>query len=152
MKSKILLAAIMLAAGLSYAVSVSAGEAQIKYRQTVMKANGATIGAMFQILKAKAGDSKNLLHHANVMVEQAKVVRTIFPKDSGMAAGKTRALDAIWQKPAEFAKALDVFEAEAMKLAEVAKSGDMAAFGKQAGALGKNGCGGCHSAFREKKK
>ena len=117
-----------------------------------MKAQGATIGAMFQILKAKAGDSKNLARHANIMVELSKVVPTVFPKDSSMAAGKTRALDAIWQKPDEFAKALEVYQAEAMKLAEVAKSGDMAAFGKQAGALGKNGCGGCHSAFREKKK
>ena len=152
MKVKFLLVAILVAAGLSYSVAASAGEAQIKYRQTVMKANGATIGAMFQILKAKAGDSKNLVHHANVMVEQAKVVRTVFPKDSSMAAGKTRALDAIWQKPDEFAKGLDVFEAEAAKLAEVAKSGDMAAFGAQAGALGKNACGGCHKSFREKKK
>ena len=88
MKRKFLLVAIVIAAGLSYAATASAGEAQIKYRQTVMKAQGATIGAMFQILKAKAGDSKNLARHANIMVELSKVVPTVFPKDSSMAAGR----------------------------------------------------------------
>ncbi len=139
------------AAALFVVSTASAGEAQIKYRQAMMKAVGGHMGAMAGILKAKAGNPDHLAGHAQAMADLAKMAKDIFPAGSSQKDGKTEALDAIWEKPGDFAKVLATFEAEAAKLAAVAKGGDMAAFGAQLGALGKNGCGGCHKNFRKKK-
>jgi len=39
---------------------------------------------------------------------------------------------------------------EEQKLADAIKSGDKAAIGAQLANLGKNGCGSCHTPYREK--
>ncbi len=152
MKSKALVIALALTGGMLISTSLSANEAQIKYRQSVMKANAGHIGAMFGILKGKAASAEHFAMHASALADLAKMTRNIFPKSSSKAGGETKALDAIWEKPDEFEKVLTVFETEAAKLAEVAKTGDMAAAGAQLGALGKGACGGCHKSFREKTK
>ena len=61
-------------------------------------------------------------------------------------------MEDIWKKPKEFKKILDAFKTESAKLVKIADGGDVKAFGDQFKALGKNVCGTCHKAFREKKK
>lgn len=122
----------------------------IKYRQSVMKANAAHMGAMSTIIKGEGGDKADLAGHAHALAELSKIVPKIFPKGSGPEAGETGALPVIWEKRAEFEKVIAGFQAEAAKLAEVAKGGDAGAIGDQLGALGKNGCGTCHKNFRKK--
>ena len=62
---------------------------------------------------------------------------------------KSAALPAVYDKPAEVKQAVERFQGEIGKLAQVSKSGDEAAVKAQIGAVGKT-CGGCHDSFREK--
>lgn len=62
---------------------------------------------------------------------------------------KSAALPALWEKPGEVKQAVERFQAEVGKLAQVSKSGDEAAVKNQIAAVGKS-CGGCHDSFREK--
>ena len=72
----------------------------------------------------------------------------IFP--AGTGDGDTGALPSIWQDWAKFEAAASALQSAAAKLADAAGSGDMAAIGAAAGAVGK-ACGGCHEPFRKKK-
>ena len=132
--------------------TAEAGKGDIKYRQALMKAVGGHMGAMKSILKGEGGKKESLAGHAAAMAGLARASMTAFPKDSSKMEGPTRALDAIWEKPGDFAKVSKSFIVEADKLAALAKKGDMKGAAKQIGALGKNACGACHKPFREKKK
>lgn len=125
-------------------------EGVIKHRQAVMKAVGGHMGAMAGILKKQVPFTKDLAVHADAMAGLAKIAARVFPEGSDF--GETRALEDIWKKPEEFAKVVQAFITESEKLAKVSKSGDINAFGAQFKAMGKNACGTCHKAFREKKK
>jgi len=132
------------------AATASAGEGDIKYRQKVMAAVGGHMGAMVTILKGQGGNKADIAGHAHAMAELAKISMHVFPKGSGPMDGKTRAKAEIWEKPDQFKAVTEAFVRESEMLAKVAKTGDMAAFGAQIGALGKNACGACHKPFREK--
>ncbi len=133
------------------ASSASAGSLEIKYRKSVMQAVGGHMGAMVAIVN-DGGEKSHLKPHADAMAALAKMGADIFPENSSEMEGPTNALDKIWDKPKEFAAVIKVFRAEAEKLAELARSGDMAAVGAQIGALGKNACKACHTNFRAKKQ
>lgn len=149
LRSISLAAVVALVAGI--AATASAGEGDIAYRQKVMSAVSGHMGAMVLILKGQGGDKADLAGHAHAMAELAKIVTHIFPEGSGPMDGKTAAKKEIWEKPTEFKAITEAFVRESAKLAKVAKTGDMAAFGAQIGALGKNACGACHKPFRQKK-
>ncbi|MBM0103884.1 cytochrome c [Steroidobacter sp. S1-65] len=70
-----------------------------------------------------------------------------FPAGSGPEAGKTDALPAIWAKPAEFKKAMQMFSDAAPKLQAAADSGNVAAIKTAFGDVGK-ACKNCHEQFR----
>ncbi|MBT3306197.1 MAG: cytochrome c [Alphaproteobacteria bacterium] len=125
-------------------------EGAIKHRQSVMKAVGGHMGAMAAILKGQVPFTKDLKGHAHAMAELAKIAARVFPEGSDF--GETRAKEDVWSKPKEFAKVVQAFITESAKLAKVSEGGDMAAFGAQFKAMGKNACGACHKAFREKKQ
>lgn len=125
------------------------GESEIKYRKAVMSSIGGHMGAMVGILKGGTVNTANFAVHAQGMAELSKIAATVFPEGSDF--GETAALPAIWEKPAEFATAVKMFEEAAAKLNMAAMSGDMAASGAAFGELGK-ACKNCHENFREKKK
>ena len=133
------------------AVSVaSADTAQIiKYRQNLMRSNGGHIGGIFAVLKGEVPFKGNIVHHAEVLHHTSLIVPTAFPEGSG--EGNTRAKSDIWADRAKFEAAAKAFQDQTAKLVEVAKGGDMAAVGAQAGAVGK-ACAGCHKPFRAAKK
>lgn len=133
------------------AAGAGAGEADIKYRQAVMKAVGGHMGAISTILKSE-GNTKHLKPHAEAMAALSEIAGDIFPENSSEMEGPTGALGAIWDKPKEFAAVQKTFRVEAGKLAKLAGGGDMAAIGAQVAALGKNACKACHTDFRAKKK
>jgi cytochrome c556 len=60
--------------------------------------------------------------------------------------GDTRALPAIWDKPAEFSAAIAKFAAD-VKAAQ-ASAKDLDSFKTAYAAIGRN-CGSCHEAFRK---
>ncbi len=122
----------------------------IKYRQTTMKAIGAHMGAMAAVAKGEVSFTDEVAGHAHAINALSKNLLRLFPKDSGKEAGETRALPAIWEKWSDFEAAVQKLSDESAKMAQVAEGGDVAAIGQQLGAVGKNGCGGCHETFRAK--
>ena len=125
-----------------------ASEADIKYRQTVMKALGGHMGSIAAIAKGQVGHSKHLFGHASAINAIAAMTSDIFPKGSG--GENTRAKDEIWQKWSEFEKTIAALQGATAKLLEAANAGDPAAVGAALGGVGK-ACGGCHQPFRKPK-
>jgi len=131
------------------APAMADGDGEIKYRQSVMKSVGGHMGAIAGILKGQTAHKAGLVAHADGMLALSGIAGSIFPVGSDF--GETEALPAVWEKPAEFAKAVKMFQDAAGALQAAAMSGDMAAVGMTFGNLGKS-CKNCHENFREKKK
>lgn len=97
---------------------------------------------------SEATDAAVIRDHLAKAIAVAKAIPSKFPKGTGIGdAGvkKTRALQDIWTKPAEFKAASDGFVA-ALEAASAA-AGDAAKFGAAMGGV-KKSCGSCHDAFR----
>ena len=143
----------LLAAILSLSFAGIAGAdpaAEIKFRQSNMKAIGGHMGALAAMVKgARTGSPLEVRTHAYAIGWMSRVAGELFPDGSG--AGETAAKPEIWSKPDDFKKVMRNFKVAAWKLELAAKDGDAAAIGAAFGNLGKS-CGGCHKAFRAKKK
>lgn len=128
------------------------GKGEIVYRQKVMSAIGGHLGAAVTILKNDGGSMDHLTVHARSILDLARVSRTAFPAGSGPAAGKTEALDRIWddgEHALEFVLELERFEELSAAFVEAAGTGDRKTAFAALGALGKNACKSCHSTYRE---
>lgn len=94
---------------------------------------------------ATAADAKAKFEAARKFAE---TIPNLFPKGTGIGdkgVTKTRAVQDIWAKPAEFKAASDALVA-ALKTAEAA-AGDKAKTDAAFGEIRKS-CGGCHTPFR----
>ena len=122
-------------------------------RQALMKDNSAKMKAMGAVVEAKAGDLAAMQQLAAGLQANAMKIVGDFPKGTSMAdmPGKSYGKPEIWDHPDDFKAAADVLATEAGKLADAAKSGDIAAFAAQYDVVGEKGCGGCHTQFRQKK-
>ncbi len=121
----------------------------IKYRQTVMKANGAHASAAGAIIQGKVGYKKDLVDHAKALAAINRDVAALFPKGSDF--GDTSALDGVWSKRADFEKRAKDSQVKADAFAKAAGSGDM----KLAGAKFKelvDSCKACHKDYRKEEK
>ena len=146
---------LLLAAGAialaGQALAADTPEAAVKYRQSVMKAIGGHTGSIAAVVKGEVGHGTHVAAHARGIRDMSLLVGDVFPANSTYDNYKeTAALPAIWEKPAEFKKAVEDFKAAAAKFAQVAESGDQGAIAASFGDLGK-ACGGCHKPFRHKK-
>jgi cytochrome c556 len=125
----------------------------IDARRALMKDNGAKMKAKGAVVEAKAGDLAAMQQLAMGIQANAAKIPDLFPAGSSMTdfPDKTFAKPEIWVNLDDFKAAAANLGAEAGKLADAAKSGDMAAFAAQYDATGEKGCGGCHTKFRQKK-
>ena len=144
-----LIACAALAAVSFTAPAFADGEGEIKYRKAVMSSIGGHMKGIVGILKNQTANKAHLATHTAGMAELARITSSIFPEGSDF--GETEALPAVWDKPADFAKAVKMFQDSADALNLAAKSGDMALVGQAFGGLGKS-CKNCHENFREKKQ
>ena len=119
-------------------------EAEIKYRQSVLKSVGGHMGAFSAILRGGV-HSEDFQFHADSMARLAKIVPTIFPPGSG--EGKTDALPEIWEDSADFKEKVAAFVTAADNIASVAAGDDMRAKGGAVQQLGRS-CKGCHDNYR----
>lgn len=140
MRSIALILAALLTSQLAFG-----NEAEINYRQSVMKSVGGHMSSMGAILRGRV-HSEDLAIHANAMNELSRVVPNVFPE--GSSGGKSEALPSVWEKPADFQKAMDAFVKAANGIAEAANSGDMGKIGPAMQSLGQ-ACKGCHDNFRK---
>ena len=146
-------AAIALALGVSGGAAVLAQdkEAVVKDRQQFMKSQGAALGGIKAYLDGNA-DLAKAQESAVQLASLAKQIPDKFPKGTGMAdlPGKSGAKPAIWTEWDKFLEHQKTLVTETEKLVEATKSGDKAKIADQFAATGKNGCGGCHTPYREK--
>ncbi len=126
-------------------------EAQIKTRRDAMKRQGDDLKAIADFAKGE-GDQAAAQKAADDLLALNDKLIDLFPPGTSMAdfPGKTGAKPEIWQQFDKFKTLPAALKTEEEKLAAAVKSGDKAAVGAQVASTGKNGCGACHTPYREK--
>jgi cytochrome c556 len=151
-KSRLLGAVLaVVAAGLSAVAVAQDKETVLKDRQATMKQQGKDIGAVKAYLDGK-GDLAQAKTGATNLTQTTKKIPELFPPGTGgpNPTGDYVAKPDIWT---DWNKFLDVQKAAASKadaLLVALNSGDKTAIETAFNDLGKNGCGACHTTFREK--
>ena len=120
----------------------------VAVRQNVMDAQGSHMNAIKAILTEDPQSIKLVAAQASSIADTTATIPDMFPKGSDQPP--TNALPAVWDKQDEFKAAAQKVHDLAQKLADTAKGGDPKATLAAFGALGKEGCGGCHETFRKK--
>jgi cytochrome c556 len=122
-------------------------EAIVKYRQEVMKSQGAHMSAAAAIIMGKVDYKDQLTAHVTALEATTKLISSLFPPGSDV--GKTKALKTVWTKKDEFDKRAKESEDMAEALAKAVAAGDTASYGKHFKALA-DACKSCHKDFRKK--
>ena len=143
---------IVLLGGLYAGVARSDDAAVLDNRQSVMKAQGKDMTAIKAYIDDKADLGAAQVAGADLVTQVAKIP-DLFPKGTGMDEfpGKSYAKPAIWTDGDKFLAQAKTAQDKAAALNTALKGGDKAAITAAFGDMGKNGCGACHEAFREKK-
>jgi len=142
----ILFASVCLVAGAAFAAEP---EDIIKYRQSVMKANGAHMAAAGAIINGKVDFKGQLGDHAKALQAINKDINSLFPKDSDF--GETKALDAVWKNNADFQKRAKDSAQKANALAKTVAAGDSKNYGARFKELSDT-CKACHKDYRKEEK
>jgi len=142
----ILFASFCLVAGAAFAAEP---EDIIKYRQSVMKANGAHMAAAGAIINGKVDFKGQLGDHAKALQAINKDINSLFPKDSDF--GETKALDAVWKNNADFQKRAKDSAQKANALAKTVAAGDSKNYGARFKELSDT-CKACHKDYRKEEK
>jgi cytochrome c556 len=133
------------------ASTVFAAESEdiIKYRQNVMKAQGAHLAAAAAIVQGKVDFKNQLAGHVQALQVTTKDIPSLFPKGSDF--GETKALDAVWQKNAEFQKLAKDTQQKVEALAKAVAANDSANYGARFKDVA-DSCKACHKDFRKEEK
>jgi cytochrome c556 len=139
--------------GLAGAALAQDAGAVIAKRQDAMKAQGKDMGAIKAFIDDK-GDLAAAQKAGNDLASRMTELLGLFPPKTGMAEapGKSYARPAIWAEWDKFTAAQSAADQRAVALVSALKGGDKGTIGAAFGDMGKNGCGGCHTPFREPKK
>jgi cytochrome c556 len=126
-------------------------EAAIKERRDTMKRQGEDFKAVQDFVKGE-GDQATALARVNDLLAINDRILDLFKPGTSTSdfPGKTGAKAEIWTEWDKFQKIPAVLKSEEEKLAQAIKSGDKQATGAQLAVTGKNGCGACHTTYREK--
>ena len=123
-------------------------EDAIKYRQGVYRTIGWNFGPMAAMAKGERPyDAAAFARHAEIVAFMSKLPLEGFVP--GSDTGETKAKPEIWLDMDDFKAKLEKMQAEAAKLAEVAKAGDLNTSKAQLGETGK-ACKACHDKYRNK--
>src|SRR3954451_24269115 len=138
-------------------VSTSAGWAQdaltiINQRQDLMKTQGRATAAIKAFVEEK-GDLAAAQAGGAELLRTTTAIPSLFPQQTSMAEypGKTYAKPDIWAQWDRFTQAAGTAHERAQALNAALQSGDKAAIATAFDAMGKQGCGGCHTPFRQPK-
>jgi cytochrome c556 len=126
-------------------------EAILKNRQATMKEQGKDIGAVKAYIDGK-GDLAQAKAGATNLTQTTKKIPDLFPPGTGgpNPTGDYVAKPAIWTDWDKFLEAQNAAASKADALLVAVTGGDKTAIEAAFNDLGKNGCGGCHTTFREK--
>lgn len=146
--------AVAMAVGIAVPSLLAAQDvaATIKQRQEAMKEFGGHMKAINEFIESGNGSAADVAARAAAIQQAAAKIPGWFPAGTSMddGVGKTGAKPAIWSDRSKFEAAASKMGDEAGTLADIAAGGDRDAIGAQFAALGKSGCGGCHTPFRQK--
>lgn len=123
-------------------------EESIKLRQSAMKLVGYNFGSIGAMVNDKKPYNKDEAIRNAANLESLSTQPFEFFV-AGTDKGETKAKSDIWKETDKFKAAAEKFQAESTKLAQVSKSGDVAALKTQFGATAQS-CKGCHDNYREK--
>ena len=142
--------AILVIAGIASASAFAQmkPEEAIKLRQAGMKLmnyNFGSIGAMVNDKKPYNKD-ESIRNGSRIEVLSSQPFEFFI---AGTDKGETKARPEIWKDNDKFRGLAEKFQVEAARLAQVARTGDMAALKTQFGATGQ-ACKACHDDYREK--
>ena len=152
---KLIFSAALAVAIVASTAPVQAGPADtIKERRALMKNYGKNMKVIGGYLKKGMGTAADVTASADKIAANAGKIVALYPKGTAASdnVGKTRAKPEIWSERAKFEDAVGKLKTLAMNLAAAARTCNKGAIGKAMGAMGKQSCGGCHRAFRAKKK
>jgi cytochrome c556 len=126
-------------------------EAVIKMRRDAMKRQGEDLKAVADYLKGEADQATAEAKVQDLITLNPHIVELFVP-GTGMDKfpGKTGAKPEIWAQWDKFTTLPAGLKDEEEKLAAAIKSGDKGAVAAQLAQTGKNGCGTCHTPYREK--
>ena len=152
MKSRLLGAAlaIVMASGSGMALAQDK-ETVLKNRQATMKEQGKDAGAVKAYIEGK-GDLAQAKAGAVNLTQTTKKIPELFPPgtDGPSPTGEYVAKPSIWTDWNKFLDAQKTTASKADALLVAVNGGDKTAIETAFNDLGKNGCGGCHTTFREK--
>ena len=149
-------------AGLAAFVALGAsGQGQVANEEEAMQvaekrsATMKDMGRSMRTLKGFAGgrgSAEDAAAAAMVIADAAPTLPALFPAGSGMPdLAESESKPVIWEEWADFVAAAETLGEKAAALQAAIAAGDSGGIGAAFGDLGKNGCGGCHSRFREKR-
>lgn len=120
-------------------------------RSRTMKVMGRSMRTLKSFVDGR-GTTEEAAAAAMTIAEAAPNLPSVFPAGSGMAAlPDSESKELIWEEWDEFVAGTERLGEKAAALQAALSSGDPDRIGAAFGDLGKNGCGGCHGRFREKR-
>ena len=124
----------------------------IAERQKLMKGNGAAAKTIDGFVEGGTGTADDVAKSAAAIKDNSAKIPDLFPKGTSIDdnVAKTAAKKEIWDN-------FDDFKAKATKLGELAGAleaaagtGDKDKITAAFNAMGKDGCGGCHTLYKQK--
>ena len=148
--SAIVLPAVAIAMfGAGPALAQAANEKVMQDRQTLMKQQGADMGAVKGYLDDKNDLAKASAGAADLAATMKKLPDVFPPNTAGPNPdGKYETKAEVWSDWNGFLAQRDTAAKKVEVLEAALKGGDKAAIQTAFGDLGKEGCGGCHQKFR----
>ncbi len=143
------------AIGVVIAASVPASaqdkQAVLKERQATMKEQGRNLGQIKGYLDGKV-DQPAAVTAATDLTRTTRKIPDLFPPGTAGPSpdGKYQPKPAVWSERSKFLDAQKTAVGKADALLTAVKGGDKNAVRTAFIDLGKNGCGACHTGFREK--
>ncbi len=154
MKRRVLSAVLTITvAGVAASATALDVDAVLKERQATMKHQGKSMGGVKAFLDGKS-DQDSAQAAATSLTQTTHKIPDLFPPgtDKPSPDGDYGPKAAIWTDWDKFLDAQKAAVAKADALLAAVKTGDKAAIQSAFADLGKNGCGACHTTFREKLK
>jgi len=154
MKNRFAFAAVAAALAMIFAAGSYADSPKdiVLKREEAMKQMGGHMKAIKAFTEG-TGSAADVAKRATEISEISKKIPSLFPAGTDMNGAedsKVKASAKIWQDWAGFEKAAAMLGVKSKALAAAADGGDKMAIAAAFDDMGKNGCGGCHKAFREK--
>ena len=124
-------------------------EDAINYRQSAYSVMGTHFGRIGAMANGKIPfDAKAAADNADIVVTMSKLPWVAFGPDTDKG-GNTKAKPEIWTEQAKFKDGADKMQAEVVKLAAAAKTGNLDTL-KTAFSATADTCKACHDAYRAK--